>query len=906
MRQSRSSHWGSRSMVRGSVRGDGGGGEFGLPFERVVVIDEDGRDRTPKPLTGTRSRALEAALWGAEPADGGGSRRASIRSCVSDLPAISSLLSALASSQGTVEAEVEVRDEMEARDEHLDALQDVSAMWAADLASPGEAAASESQQPPQRHPHAAGAGAPRRAAKGKGVQCSTLLMEHRGSQVEAWELEKVPAPAADTAAGTDLPPAAAAEEDDLLPDAELDAEAMEAMQAAILLPQEDTGFASRRQTELHSTRVSMAGGHRASMAGGPRASVTGGSRASLSGSSRVSMQHSDSSYGHRESEAGFSTRGSVVSSHTSFSTFLAPGSDGRGSIVGGRVSTTGALGVSGRVSHRASVMGGGRAAQEGRRPAPSPAEVAALAEKRRAAEMQRALARLPGLLDRLALAERAVLLNTHHKEVAKYMNVQPCMGRGGGSGSGSGSGGTGAGGAAPGALGGLDAEAARRAAALADEAEGLATPPSSKSGAGAGAAGGVAATASTGSGLELLWSWSLRPELAGELPVSCLAWNRSQPSLLAVGYGRLQYSAQGCGLVAVYSMRNPAHPFWHVRTPCGVSALDFGPARAPGQLAVGFFDGSLALYDARGRGAAPTARAPPQRADGGGGHADPVTALRFVPRGAEGEEALLSVSSDGLVAEWKQAQGLERVEVVRLKRRQGGGAARGAGAAGAPAGEERPEGTGGSMQQLLGTHAGGTCFEFSPEDPRAFLVGTEDGAVLRCSTTFSEAMQAYRGHVGAVYQVCWSPWDPAFFLSCSSDGSVRLWAAEQSRPLWSFQPSRTQAEVADVQWCPQAATAFAACAGNTLQLWDVAQSMAKPRATATRYGIKLSALRFSPAAPVLACGADDGSVAVYSVAGLAGGAPGGGPAAGDAAVQQRQRLRAALCDHVENRAAPAD
>ena len=46
-------HRGSRaaSVVRGSVRyGKGGADSQGLPCERIVCIDEDGRDRTPKPL----------------------------------------------------------------------------------------------------------------------------------------------------------------------------------------------------------------------------------------------------------------------------------------------------------------------------------------------------------------------------------------------------------------------------------------------------------------------------------------------------------------------------------------------------------------------------------------------------------------------------------------------------------------------------------------------------------------------------------------------------------------------------------------------------------------------------------------------------------------------------------------
>lgn len=105
-------------------------------------------------------------------------------------------------------------------------------------------------------------------------------------------------------------------------------------------------------------------------------------------------------------------------------------------------------------------------------------------------------------------------------------------------------------------------------------------------------------------------------------------------------------------------------------------------------------------------------------------------------------------------------------------------------------------------------------------------------------------------------------------------------------------------------WCPQRSTAFAAAAGHTLQLWDVEHSALRPRATAAHYGIKLSALSFSPTGPVLAVGGSDGSVSIYSVAALLE-----GKAASDTneeAEQQRKRLRAVLHAQTENKRAIAE
>ena len=144
-------------------------------------------------------------------------------------------------------------------------------------------------------------------------------------------------------------------------------------------------------------------------------------------------------------------------------------------------------------------------------------------------------------------------------------------------------------------------------------------------------------------------------------------------------------------------------------------------------------------------------------------------------------------------------------------------------------------------------------------------------------------------------------------------------------------------EVNDAAWCPANATVFAAAAGNTLQLWDLehsvlrhafphlargrdcpclllpclpspaalcssaeplrlrrwpphgcrAPTLRRPRSSLTRYGVRMTCCVFCPGpSPVLAVGADDGSVAVYSVAGLY--------REGASAEEEAGRLEAAL------------
>ena len=60
----------------------------------------------------------------------------------------------------------------------------------------------------------------------------------------------------------------------------------------------------------------------------------------------------------------------------------------------------------------------------------------------------------------------------------------------------------------------------------------------------------------------------------------------------------------------------------------------------------------------------------------------------------------------------------------------------------------------GGAEGFLGRSAGGTCFAFSPSDPRTYLVGTEEGGVHKCSTAFTEQYtRNYSGHLAPVYQV---------------------------------------------------------------------------------------------------------------------------------------------------------
>ncbi len=57
-----------------------------------------------------------------------------------------------------------------------------------------------------------------------------------------------------------------------------------------------------------------------------------------------------------------------------------------------------------------------------------------------------------------------------------------------------------------------------------------------------------------------------------------------------------------------------------------------------------------------------------------------------------------------------------------------------------------------------------------------FVVGTEEGAIHKCSTAYnSEYLATFEGHMGPVHKLHWNPLKPNIFLSASADWTVRLW-----------------------------------------------------------------------------------------------------------------------------------
>lgn len=296
--------------------------------------------------------------------------------------------------------------------------------------------------------------------------------------------------------------------------------------------------------------------------------------------------------------------------------------------------------------------------------------------------------------------------------------------------------------------------------------------------------------------------------------VTCMAWNKVNQDLLAVGYGKLDTMVdpykpgealdeplQG-GLVLFWSLRNPEYPEKLLKTASPVTALEFS-RMSPMTLAVGCLSGDVLVYDVRRE----SDWGKPVESSTGmqGGHSDPVWQVKWVPRGTERIETLVSVSSDGKVLQWTIKKGLLVQCLMKLVR-------------------------GGQSEGWISRQAAGLCFDFCPDDPTTYIVGTEEGSLHRCSISYTEQyLETYTPHHGPVYRLKFCPHWPGLFLSCSADWSLGLYHLGAKQGLFSMRAGGEDVAIADAAWCPDNSTIFAAVTqAGKLQIWDLSQSVIDP------------------------------------------------------------------------------
>ncbi|KAG2497783.1 hypothetical protein HYH03_004055 [Edaphochlamys debaryana] len=152
-----------------------------------------------------------------------------------------------------------------------------------------------------------------------------------------------------------------------------------------------------------------------------------------------------------------------------------------------------------------------------------------------------------------------------------------------------------------------------------------------------------------------------------------------------------------------------------------------------------------------------------------------------------------------------------------------------------------------------------------------FLVGTEGGKIFKCYNDVNDASQKdfakqlekaervemrtpvreanYTPHAGAVFGVDCSPFQRELFLSCSTDGSVRLYSSLRMQPLLHLEP--TASYLFAVQFSPFRPMVFAAAGGDGfVYMYDLmrSQDVIRPVLTLDTNGMRkpVYAMAFNP------------------------------------------------------------
>ncbi|GAA33263.2 WD repeat-containing protein 78 [Clonorchis sinensis] len=361
--------------------------------------------------------------------------------------------------------------------------------------------------------------------------------------------------------------------------------------------------------------------------------------------------------------------------------------------------------------------------------------------------------------------------------------------------------------------------------------------------------------AATNPDTSLLWRYQC--SLTKGRNVTDMAWNKENPNILAVGYGKFEFENQKKGLVCCWSLKFIEYPERFYETPSAVTAVGWSKIHS-NLLAVGMFSGVIYVFDVRKNDPTPVI----DTTHAAGRHLGAVRKVQWVVRQsgrAENlSEVLVSVSTDGRVTEWSVRKGFDstgdcdyHTDLMVLKRSY----------VSAPGTVNKPK----RSESLISRTAFGSCMAFNKRDPSIYVVGTEDGPIHKCSCSYNEQyLETFLGHTAPVYQIEWSPFVPDVFLSCSADWTIKLWHLDHTSALISIQTHISM--VSSISWSPFHSLIFASANESALEIWNLDSSTIEPYVVETvSSDSNMTSVLFSECSDSVLVGDNQGTVHVYGL-----------------------------------------
>ncbi|NXR59428.1 DNAI1 protein, partial [Rhadina sibilatrix] len=336
----------------------------------------------------------------------------------------------------------------------------------------------------------------------------------------------------------------------------------------------------------------------------------------------------------------------------------------------------------------------------------------------------------------------------------------------------------------------------------------------------------------------LLPLWKFQYEKTKKLAVTAISWNPKYKDLFAVGYGSYDFMKQGQGMLLLYTLKNPSFPEYSFNSESGVMCLDFHSDH-PYLLAVGFYDGNVAIYNLKKASSQPSYKSSAKS----GKHTEPVWQVKWQKDDMDNNSNFFSVSSDGRIVSWTLVKNeLVHMDVIKLS-----------------ADGTTMQGPEGLQLQTFGS---GTSFDFHRKIDNLFLVGTEEGKIYKCSKSYSnQFLDVFEAHHMAVDSISWNPFHLKVFISCSSDWTVKIWDHTIKTPMFVYDLGTA---VGDVAWSPYSSTVFAAVTiDGQAHVFDLNVNKLEPLCTqlvVTRKKNKTTHIQFNPVYPIIIVGDERGLI----------------------------------------------
>ncbi|XP_034946466.1 WD repeat-containing protein 78-like [Chelonus insularis] len=347
--------------------------------------------------------------------------------------------------------------------------------------------------------------------------------------------------------------------------------------------------------------------------------------------------------------------------------------------------------------------------------------------------------------------------------------------------------------------------------------------------------------------LKYLWSY-MHISTVGT-SINCIRWNPTNSNLLAVSYGRQFYKLSG--YLLIWNMKHPTQPERFYKLDFAVSEINWSH-KTPNQLAIGCYNGSLRIIDISKRN---------------------LITLYIIPQKCSftfsriwqvqwwldnGDEYIYASSGNGKIFRCQVNDDAAVTEVMRISRIDDCKLDI----------KQKNNYTSRLLSTPVRNEPEAILLQRHPIFNNIYLVGSDEGYIYRCSTVYSNCcINSFLAHDGPICSLEYSPFHPRIFLTTGADWCIRIWADDIMTPLITL--STQMSHVIAAAWSPKNSTIIATCVKNEICIWDLKQSIQKPKSiTALKNFQKLISLSFTPDGNQIVIADNRGFIHVYNCEGI--------------------------------------